>query len=137
MAFTYESTETIDPAALRDIVSAEGSATISQGMVVTGTYGAATRPAAVSDAPIAIARQDIAAGTRGRAAVRGLIPVLAGTGGFTAGDRLMPEAATGKLITWTASTGSNASIVGVAHQTVAANALGLAEINCTGALGQG
>ncbi len=137
MAFSYDNTETVDPAAQRNYLSAEGSSTISTGLLMTGSYDAATLPAAASDPIIGVAREDIAAGKRGRGAIRGLFPVVAGTGGWTKGARLMPEAATGKAIAWTASTGANATIIGIAQTTTAANATGLAELNLTGALGQG
>mgnify|MGYP001555341396 CR=1 FL=1 len=139
MAFTYELTETIDPSALRDIVNNTG-ADIGPSLLVTGSYDAASLPAAVSDPVIAVTR-DTAKGTgtnlHGRAAIRGLLQVTAGSGGFTKGQRLMPEANTGKAIPWTVAGGSNATIIGIAQQTVAANAVGLVEFNATGQFGQG
>lgn len=136
MAYLNENTETIDPSALRDVVNTE-SATIAAGSLVKGSYGAALLPTAISSTVIAVTREDIAAGKRGRAANRGLLPVLAGSGGYSAGDRLMPEANTGKAIPWAASTGNNATVIGIAHTAAAADALGLVEFYGSGAMGQG
>lgn len=54
----------------------------------------------------------------------GFTKAQAGTGGFTAGDALQTEAATGKLITKT----STNTIVAVAIETTAAGAIGLVRV---------
>lgn len=54
----------------------------------------------------------------------GYTKALAGTGGFTAGDALQTEAATGKLITKT----STNTIVAVAVETCAAGSIGLVRV---------
>jgi TctA family transporter len=54
----------------------------------------------------------------------GFTKALAGTGGFTAGDSLQTEAATGKLITKT----STNVVVAVAIETCAAGEIGLVRV---------
>jgi hypothetical protein len=58
----------------------------------------------------------------------GFTKALAGTGGFTAGNQLMTEAATGKLVVKT----STNVVVAVAHETVSGGELGLVRVIPTG-----
>lgn len=59
---------------------------------------------------------------------RGIVQAQAGTGGFNAGDQLMTEASTGKLITKT----STNVVVGVAIETTAAGAVGTVDLGASG-----
>lgn len=59
---------------------------------------------------------------------RGITQAQIGTGGVTAGDQLMTEAATGKLVTKT----STNAVVGVAVETVAAGGVGTVDLGATG-----
>jgi len=59
---------------------------------------------------------------------RGITQAQIGTGGVTAGDQLMTEASTGKLVTKT----STNVVVGVAIETCAAGAVGTVDIGATG-----
>lgn len=58
----------------------------------------------------------------------GYTKAKAGAAGFTAGDQLMTEAATGKLVTKT----STNAVVAVAHETAAANVIALVRVIPTG-----
>lgn len=58
----------------------------------------------------------------------GFTKAMAGAAGFTAGDQLMTEAATGKLVTKT----STNAVVAVAHETAAANVIALVRVIPTG-----
>lgn len=58
----------------------------------------------------------------------GYTKAQAGAGGWTRGDQLMTEAATGKLVTKT----STNVVVGVARESVSANSIGLVSIIPTG-----
>ena len=64
------------------------------------------------------------AGEAAEVCYAGFTKALAGTGGFTAGDALQTEAATGKLITKT----STNTIVAVAVETCAAGSIGLVRV---------
>jgi len=136
MAYTPEFTEVIDPAALRTIVNSS-VADIGPNLLLTGDYATGALPAAISDPIIGVTRATIYAGKGGRTAVRGFMAIYAGSGGVTKGQRVMPEAATGKVIPWSASAGANATVVGIAHTTASANGLCMVEFNCTGQLSQG
>ncbi len=58
----------------------------------------------------------------------GLVKAQIGTGGVTHGQQLMTEASTGKLVTKT----STNTVVAVAHETIAAGAIGLVRVIPTG-----
>lgn len=59
---------------------------------------------------------------------RGITQAQIGTAGVTAGDQLMTEAATGKLVTKT----STNVVVGVAIETCAAGAVGTVDLGASG-----
>ena len=59
---------------------------------------------------------------------RGITQAQIGTGGVTAGDQLMTETTTGKLITKT----STNTVVAVAIETVAAGGVGTVDLGATG-----
>lgn len=59
---------------------------------------------------------------------RGICQAVAGAAGFNAGDQLMTEAGTGKLVTKT----STNVVVGVALETTAAGAVGTVDVGALG-----
>lgn len=137
MAFAYDSTtEIVRESDLRDGYNGTGS-DIASASIVAGYSGAVTLPAATTAIIYGVSRQIIKDGKHGSVAKSGLVQVLAGTGGYSAGQRLMPEANTGKAIPWTAAAGVNASILGVAQTSAAANATGLVELAGPGIIAQG
>lgn len=126
MAQSYDATEI--PEGLRAAKNSTGS-DIAANRFVTGHYGAATLPAAITDKVIGATRNDgLKNGAYGSIATRGLVEVTAGVGGVTAGDRVGPEAATGKALTVAPGAGANAAVAGIAHSTAAADALCMVEL---------
>src|SRR4051812_6527510 len=98
--------------------------TIAKYLCVQGGRTAIALAAGITAVPFGITAEDIADGERGDIANDGEIIATAGTGGVTQGQRLMPEAGgTGKLVTWAAGSGANATIVGECMQTANANEL--------------
>lgn len=75
-----------------------------------------------------ILQNDPTAGQPAIIAFAGFPKVIAGTGGFTAGDLLMTEAGTGRLIT---KTGTN-TVVAVAVNSAAAGVFGCVKLLATG-----
>ena len=124
-----------DERKLRTGYNATGS-DYALGLALTGSYGACTVPTAKTDPIVGVTRAIMKAGYQGSLATSGLELVLAGTGGFSKGQRLMPEANTGKAIPWSAAAGANATILGIAQSDAAEGALGLCELG-VGAMGQG
>lgn len=103
--------------------NASGS-TIPAYRCVQGSRSSIALAAGITAVPFGITAQDIADGERGDIANDGEIIATAGSGGVTAGQRLMPEAGgTGKLVPWSASAGANATVVGLCMQTAAADEL--------------
>lgn len=106
------------PESLRDGYNATGS-DIASSVFVTGQEDSVTLTAATTDAIYGLTRSaGIKTHARGSVMLRGRGICQAGTGGVTKGQRIMPEAATGKGITWT----TGHSIGGVAMTTAAADA---------------
>lgn len=75
---------------------------------------------AITDAVGILQNKPSAAGRGGTLRIAGVSKFTAGTSGVTAGDKLSPEAGTGKLITASATDVP----CGIALVTVAANAIG-------------
>jgi hypothetical protein len=105
------------PESLRDGLNSTGSTIVAK-RIVTGQADAISLPGADTDAVYGVTRGDVKDKAHGSIMVRGKAIITAGTGGVTKGQRIKPEAATGKGITW----GSAKSIVGVAMTTAAADA---------------
>lgn len=105
--------------------------------LVTGTDAAVTLPAATTDAVFALTRETLKSKAYGGTLMRGRGICTAGTGGVTAGQRIMPEANTGKGIPWAPAGGANASVAGTAMTTAAADADFEIELLGPGAIAQG
>lgn len=117
--------QVIDGDDIRPMYNATGSDIPAGRFVKFSAVGDPPRcalPAAVDDAITGVTVNAIANGRIGDVQIRGKAIVQAGSGGVTGGDRIMPEAATGKGITFSASADDNASICGQTAQTVAADA---------------
>lgn len=127
-------------AAQRDPKCIEGAngtgATIPAFRAVKGAPAGILLPTAITDGCWGITTADVPDQTRGDVQYAGVAIYQAGTGGVTAGDRLVPEANTGKLITWAPGAGVNASIMGIAHLTTPADGFGEILLG-VGAIGQG
>ena len=91
----------------------------------------------MTNAVYGLTRSTIKASSYGGVLLRGKGVLTAGTGGVTKGDRIAPEANTGKGITWAPATGVNASVAGVACSTAAADADFEIELLGPGAIAQG
>jgi hypothetical protein len=123
MTIKYELTEL--PEALRDGLNASGGA-IATKRFVTGHQDSISLPAANTDAVFGVLRgqglaapnTNIANNVRASVMIRGKAILTAGVGGISAGQRVMPEAATGKGIAWT----SGKSVGGVAQTDAVADA---------------
>lgn len=105
---------------LRAVKNAGGTA-IAKGRIVKGDETAVALPTATTQPCYGVVYETVAASGYGTVAIGGRVTCTAGTGGVTKGDRIMAEANTGKGITFTASTGVNASVVGIAQTTAAAD----------------
>ena len=105
--------------------------------LVTGQEDSIALPSAVTNAVYGLTRSTIKASSYGGVLLRGKGVLTAGTGGVTKGDRIAPEANTGKGITWAPATGVNASVAGVACSTAAADADFEIELLGPGAIAQG
>lgn len=144
--FIYDLTEIVKR--LSSAFNNSGS-DIAPYLLVTGTEDAATLPQNISDVVIGVTRNSgrnqgsstdygIKNGYRGSIGIEGRFPVTAGSGGWTAGQRLMPETGgTGRAIPWAPSGGSNATIIGIAVTTVSAGQVGPVEFEAKGGFGQG
>lgn len=110
--------------------------TIAAYLLVQGNQTSIALAAGITAVPFGITQQEIPDGTRGDIGDGGVIIGTAGSGGVTAGQRVMPEAGgTGKLVPWSAASGANATIVGEARQSAAADQL--FAVKWQPALGQG
>ena len=105
--------------------------------LVTGQEDSIALPSAVTNAVYGLTRHAIKASSFGGVLLRGKGILTAGVGGVTKGDRIAPEANTGKGITWAPAQGANASVVGVAQTTAAADADFEIELLGPGAIAQG
>lgn len=105
--------------------------------VVVGAEDSITLPAASDDPIWGVVANAIPAGTRGDVQRDGVALVRAGTGGFTAGQRLMPQPATGRAIPFAAPPGTNASLLGLALTTTPEGELGECDLAGPGASRQG
>ncbi len=105
--------------------------------LVTGQEDSLALPAAVTNPIYGLTRSTIKASSFGGILLRGKGVLTAGVGGVTKGDRIAPEAATGKGITWAPAAGANASIAGIAQSTAAADADFEIELLGPGAIAQG
>ena len=105
--------------------------------VVVGVVDSITLPAAIDDPIWGVTVETIKAGVRGDVQRDGVALVRAGAGGFAAGNRLMPEAASGRAIPFAAGAGVNASYLGLALTTTAEDQLGEVDLAGPGASRQG
>lgn len=134
MSFTPELIEL--PEGRRDGYNATGT-DIPANLCVVGSYAAIALPAANTDLFVGVTRSLATNGYRTSLCNRGIVPVIAGSGGVTAGQRLTMEAATGKVVPLAPATGVNQTLVGWATTTAAANATALVELAGPGAQIQG
>lgn len=114
-----------------------GVTTLLGGRAVVGTEDSMAYPAAATDPIAGILRGDTAPGAMGSVQFFGKAIVTVGAAGATKGARLMPEAATGKLVDLSAAAGVNKSLVAVAEATGAADAQIEVFLNGPGAMMQG
>jgi len=105
--------------------------------VVVGDVDSITLPATSDDPIWGVTAGPIKAAQRGDVQRDGVGLVRAGVGGFAAGQRLMPEPATGHAIPFAAAAGGNASYLGLALTTTPENQLGEVDLAGPGASRQG
>ena len=105
--------------------------------VVVGPVDAVAPPAASDDPIWGLVANTIKAGDRGDIQVAGVGLARAGTGGYAAGQRLMPEPGTGRALPFAAAPGTNASLIGTALTTTPEDQLGEVELAGPGASRQG
>lgn len=129
-------TEAPDYHRLRAVKNA-GSSAIAKGLIVKGDETAVALPTATTDVCYGVVYEEIEASGYGTLALGGRVTCTAGTDGVTKGDRIMAEANTGKGITWTASSGTNANVIGIAQTTAAANEDFTIELSGPGITAQG
>jgi hypothetical protein len=117
----------------RDVKYLEGlngsGAEIAAYKIVEGSRLAITLAAGVTSIPYGVTARAIADGDFGDVAYEGIVPVLAGTAGMTAGSLVMPEAGgTGLGVDVSGSAGTVKGVLGRCEQAATAGKLGLVRI---------
>ena len=118
----------------RDVRYVEGlngsGSTLAAYKIVSGNRLTIALAAGVTAVPYGVTARDIADGDFGDVAYEGLVPVLAGTAGMTAGSLVMPEAGgTGLAVDATASAGDGVAILGRCEKAATSGLLGLVRIS--------
>lgn len=110
---------------------------IGANLFVTGKYSAVTLPGAITAPVIGVTRNaGITDKKYGSIATRGLVLVKVGSGGVTAGQRVGPDASTGRAIPVAPGSGVNAAVAGVCHTTQSEDEYTLVELG-VGSMMQG
>ena len=111
-----------------EALNSSGS-TIAAHKIVEGSRAAITLAAGVTAIPFGVTARDIANGDFGDVAYEGVVPVIAGTAGMSAGSLVMPEAGgTGLGVDVSGSAGTNKGVLGRCEQSAASGKLGLVRI---------
>ena len=141
MAYTNDYYEI--PKRIQAVLNATGGTDIAPYLLIGGTEAAATLPTGSSSTVMGVSRKQgstagvaygIKTGYYGDIGVLGRFPLTAGSAGWTAGDRLMPESGgTGRGVTITSITaGTNVTYVGRAIDTQTVGNVGLRADNTSG-----
>ena len=118
----------------RDVRYVEGlngsGNTIAAYKIVSGNRLSIALAAGITTTPYGVTARDVADGDFGDVAYEGIVPVLAGTAGMTAGSLVMPEAGgTGLGVDATAGSGANAAILGRCEKAATSGNLGLVRLS--------